>query len=97
MAPRQNTTTDEPETLNSVELTDLNAAKKALSYLREDYNGGDVYEAEGGRCLVVISRSRNFQHFSLFQRCANVDITNCTAVNMDGSERLKVEIREADR
>jgi len=111
MAHEPNTTTDETTTLNGTEITDLQSAKEGLSYLTDDYNGGELHEAEGGRCLIVISRSRQFQHFDLFQRCEHVRIGNVVALNRgddpaaayDAGElpetdlRLKVELREAEQ
>ena len=84
------------ETLNGIPLVDVDAAREALDYLTDEYNDGDVVEAEGGRCLVVTTRTPRFQHFSLFQRAEHVRISNVRAVEDDGA-RLKVEIREVSR
>ena len=94
MAESHNTTTDETAELNGTKLTDLDAAADALNYLTEGYNDGDLTFAEGGRCLIVTTRSTQFQHFSLFQRCENLRIGNVRAVA--NGPRLAVEIREAD-
>jgi hypothetical protein len=93
---RANRRGDEPTTLNGEELTDLSAAKRALSYLNDEYHDGEIHETEGGRCLVVISRSSAFQHFSLFQAAEYVRIGNARAIDVGDEEpdvRLKVEIR----
>lgn len=96
MARSHDTTTGDVTTLNGRDLYTLSDAKEALSYLNDDYNDGELHEAEGGRCLVVVSRGRHFQHFDLFQRSHHINISNVTALCEDGTARLKVELREAD-
>lgn len=89
---------DGAETLNGHPLVDLTAASEALDYLTDDYNDGDLTVAEGGRVLVVTTRTQSFQHFALFQRCEHVRISNVRAVDVGGDYdtdlRLKVELRE---
>lgn len=98
MAQSQNTTTDdEPLTLNGVQLTGLEAAREALQHYNKDYNDGEMHVAEGGRCLVIITRSSRFQHFDLFQRSEHIRISNVSSLVKNEYNRLKVELKEADR
>jgi len=100
MAHEPNTTTDETTTttLNGTELTDLASVKEALSYLNADYTGdAALHEAEAGECLIVISRTRRFQHYQLLDSVDFLSLSPSALPTEDGDAVLKVAIREAEQ
>lgn len=83
--------------LNGEKLTDLDAAERALSYLREGYNSGELERFEdldGAPALRVGTRSNRFQHFHLFRDTPDLYIAEQKAVIDDGRARQQVTIRE---
>jgi hypothetical protein len=84
-------------TLNGIELTGIGAARDALDHYNADYNDGELHEAEGGKCLIVVTRTARFQHFSLFRDCERLKIGNVRAIEKGDDVRMKVEIREVSR
>jgi len=89
--------TETVPTLNGEQLTDLDAAERALSYLRDGYNDGNLNRTvgiDGHEVLVVVSRSATFQHFGRFREAPDLRLQSPRAVEDDGRKALKVEIVE---
>ena len=87
---------DPPPALNGVPLTGLDAVREALDYLTDDYNDGDLIEAENGRCLIAISRTRRFGNYTALRDAPALELFPA-AIDVGDEEpdiRLKVEIRE---
>jgi hypothetical protein len=89
--------TQQPTELNSIEVTDLESAAEALDYLNEDYNNGTIAWAEADTVLVVVSRSKRFQHHGFFRDNPNIEIQHPAALQNDDTGRLhlKLELTEA--
>ena len=78
-------------TVNSVELTDMDAVAKAFSYLNENYNDGDMIH-HYDESLTLISRySGHMEHWNSLIDSEDIRVSNVSVV--DG--KVACEVRPA--
>lgn len=84
-------------TINGHALDSVDGVRKAMSYLKKDYNNGDLYDIstlDGSDAIAIESRTPHFQHMSALMDARCGGYIRIASIRAQNDHTLRIEVTE---